>query len=156
MEHPMKDPLFRGNPVSYFFAFLSIVALASALWQFALLHWLNGVLGIVLSVIFSYIGYRAAGGARNPGILRSVWKDKGVQEIVGIPGFNWETKVNALFEHLEEEANGDIQQAALMLGINEPPPEVATAHQLMKENSTPENWSNLRQTVIKNPPKGHK
>jgi len=156
MEEPTKDPLYRGSPVGMFLGLLSFVALVSALWQLALLHWLNAGLGFIVSLVLGYIGYRAAGGARNPGILRSMWREKGLSEIVQTPGFDWETKVTALFEHLEDVCNGDLYQAAITLTINQPPPAVGVAHQQMVDNPTPENWAKLRETIIRNPPPGHR
>jgi hypothetical protein len=149
------DPVSGGSRLSSFFGSLFIGALIISIFELVTFHWVTSLIYFGLSILLAYIGYRLAGGARNPGLVRVILKEKN-PEIVGIPGFSWQTKVEALFAHAEEQARGDIRKAVELMVILSPPQEVADAYSAVKAEPTASNWLALKEAYLRNPPKGHR
>lgn len=60
------------------FGFASFVLLIFGVLQLITLNWILGVLGVVLSIVTAFIGYRLTGERRNP----AIWRDKDLYDLL--------------------------------------------------------------------------
>jgi hypothetical protein len=140
----MKEAIYTGSRLSKFFGFLSFLGLLFAVIALIRLQWGTVVTGLVVFLGAAYVGYRTAGGRRNPVLSRL--------DIESTP--QWNPEQVAMFELLERK-HGDDYEAIInelyfgfarasrgkVMALRE---ELADAFEEAKRNPCAETWHRLK------------
>lgn len=140
----MKEAIYAGRRLSKFFGFVSFLGLLSAVIALIRLQWGAVVTGLVVFLAAAYVGYRTAGGRRNPALSRL--------DTESTP--QWDPEQFAMFELLERK-HGDDYEAIInelyfgfarasrskVMALRE---ELADAFEEAKRNPSAETWHRLK------------
>ena len=140
----MKEAIYAGRRLSKFFGFVSFLGLLSAVIALIRLQWGAVVTGLVVFLAAAYVGYRTAGGRRNPALSRLATESTP----------QWDPEQFAMFELLERK-HGDDYEAIInelyfgfarasrskVMALRE---ELADAFEEAKRNPSAETWHRLK------------
>lgn len=94
----ISSDLYKGSSLSKAFGFISFVLLIFSVFQLITSNWALGIFGIVLSIATAYIGYRFAGGRRNP----AIWKGKDLYDLIKHVSMSGQAKIG--FHSLRDQS----------------------------------------------------
>lgn len=140
----MNEAIHAGSRLSKFFGFVSFLGLLSAVVALIRLEWGAVATGLVVFLAAAYVGYRTAGGRRNPALPRLDTKSKP----------QWDPEQVAMFELLER-GHGDDYEAIInelyfrfsrasrgeVMALRK---ELADAFEEAKRNPSAETWHRLK------------